>query len=263
MRDLAQLINSLLVPGDWLVVLLAIGAMLLWTRWQRFGRVVVAVSATLFLILAIVPFHIAMRSALESRFPIPSDLPANVAGILVLGGSSDPGLTRRTGYPNLGESVERLVVAADLSARYPAARVVIAGGVGLPDLREADVEGGVLTQLGVPHHRLVLERSSRNTHENVVESKRLVAPASGDHWILVTSAVHMPRAVGVVRRQGWQMIPFPVDHSLAPGLGWSGRTNFNLSRNLSRLGGALHEWVGLIAYRLLGRTESWFPGPQQ
>jgi uncharacterized SAM-binding protein YcdF (DUF218 family) len=203
-----------------------------------------------------------MRIALEARFPIPAELPEGVAGILVLGGTADPWLTQATGQPTLNGNVERLVVASDLAARYPAAKVVIAGGAGPQELREADVEGAILERLGVAARRIVHERSSQNSYENIAGAMRLVVPAAGEVWVLVTSAAHMPRAVGVARQQGWEMIPFPVDHSFRPGAAWRVGFNFNLGQNLIRLHGALHEWVGLISYRLLGRSDSWFPGPK-
>ena len=261
MQALSQAINSLLVPGDWIVIATVSGAILLWSRWQRTGRWVVSFTTGVLVLFAVAPLHVPLRAALESRFSTPTDLPTAVAGILVLGGASDPRLSELTGRPNLGGSIDRIVAAAELAHRFPEAKVVVAGGNGTEKLREADVEGEMLVRLGVARARLILERTSRNTFENVVNAKQLAAPRPGERWILVTSAVHMPRAVGVIRRQAWDMVPYPVDHTLSPNASWPG-FNFNLARNLGRLSDVLHEWVGLIAYRMLDRSESLFPGAQ-
>ena len=89
--------------------------------------------------------------------------------------------------------------------------------------------------------------------------KTIVRPQPGETWLLVTSAAHMPRAVGSFRRVGWPVLAWPVGYRV-------GRLpRFDLEQGVpDRLGGidaALHEWVGLVAYYLLGRTDVWLPGP--
>ena len=78
-------------------------------------------------------------------------------------------------------------------------------------------------------------------------------------WILITSAVHMPRAVGAFRRAGWNIIPYPVDYTTEG----SGRTTWwkGLGGGLKRFGGGLKEWIGLAAYRVLDRTDALLPAP--
>ena len=70
----------------------------------------------------------------------------------------------------------------------------------------------------------------------------------------------MARAVGCFRRVGWSVLPFPVDYNTEPNVGFF--LKFNLVAGLKLLGLAVHEWIGLIAYRALGRTESLFPAPR-
>jgi uncharacterized SAM-binding protein YcdF (DUF218 family) len=110
---------------------------------------------------------------------------------------------------------------------------------------------------GVDPARLLAEDRSRDTYENAVFSRDLVAPQREDVWILVTSAMHMPRAVGCFRRLAWEVVPYPVDYraETAP------RPSFFLSEHLELLDVAAKEWVGLVAYRLLGHTDALFPGP--
>jgi uncharacterized SAM-binding protein YcdF (DUF218 family) len=114
--------------------------------------------------------------------------------------------------------------------------------------------------MGFDVGRVRFEREARNTHENAVYTKRLADPQPGETWLLVTSAMHMPRTVGVFRAAGWNAIPFPVDFTTKQkfGLFYFG---LPLSNRLSGIDAAAHEWIGLFVYRLLGYTDSILPGP--
>jgi uncharacterized SAM-binding protein YcdF (DUF218 family) len=84
-------------------------------------------------------------------------------------------------------------------------------------------------------------------------------PQPGQRWLLVTSASHMPRAVGVFRQIGWPVIAYPVDYRTAGGA--SIGTLPNVSRRWLEFDDAIRAWIGLIAYWLAGRIASPFPGP--
>ena len=116
-----------------------------------------------------------------------------------------------------------------------------------------------LDQLGVDPARMTYENQSRNTYENAVESKKLAGDVTTAPWVLITSAMHMPRAVGVFREVGWNVIPYPVDYSTTGEEAWS--IQFNLAGGIGALRSGLHEFVGLAAYRLTGRTDALFPAP--
>ncbi|CAK0755992.1 hypothetical protein WCLP8_2700001 [uncultured Gammaproteobacteria bacterium] len=126
-------------------------------------------------------------------------------------------------------------------------------------MSEAQIARDVLERLGFDVSRVVFEDKSRNTHENALFSKALMAPKSGDVWVLITSGMHMTRSVGIFRHAGWPVLPDPV--SFRSHKGSTDWIAFDLAGNLYRLDEAVHEWVGLIAYHLLGRTDAWFPGP--
>src|SRR5262249_9067572 len=113
---------------------------------------------------------------------------------------------------------------------------------------------------GIARSRVILEERSRSTHENAVYTKEMVRPASGETWILVTSAYHMPRAVACFEAVGWPVIPYPVDFRIDPETGL--RANFSLLDGLATSTLAGKEWAGLVGYRLMGWTQELFPGPQ-
>ena len=152
----------------------------------------------------------------------------------------------------------------ELARRYPNARIVISGGTGSL-LYDEQPEAGVAVQefeaLGIPHDRISAEEQSRNTVENAVFSRLIANPQPGERWLLVTSAYHMPRAVGTFRAAGFPIEPYPVDYRTR-GPSDAVRPFSVANKGLELTDIALHEWLGLLAYRLTGRTMELFPGPQ-
>jgi uncharacterized SAM-binding protein YcdF (DUF218 family) len=100
---------------------------------------------------------------------------------------------------------------------------------------------------------------SRNTCENAIFTAQLIKPTKQQTWVLVTSAMDMPRAVGVFRKAGFQVLPYPVDYTT--GKSETLDLTPTVVRNLARLDHAVHEWLGLLGYRLLGCTDVLLPGP--
>jgi uncharacterized SAM-binding protein YcdF (DUF218 family) len=105
-----------------------------------------------------------------------------------------------------------------------------------------------------------MERNSRNTYENAVFTKALAAPKPGERWLLVTSAYHMPRSVGLFRKAGFAVEPYPVDWRVGRGADIFAFTNI-AGDGLGRTDTAMREWIGLVAYRLTGKTSELLPGP--
>lgn len=196
---------------------------------------------------------------LEARFAEVTAPPGKVDGIIVLGGSMDLALSEAFGQPALNSAAERLTEFVALARRYPQAKLVFTGGSAqiFPGrIREADVARQVFEQVGLDTGQVIFERNSRNTYENAVFSRGIVHPEPGEHWLLVTSAIHMPRAVGIFRQVGWPVTAYPVDYRTLPEADANDVTD-----NLDVMTASLREWIGLIAYRLLGRTDALFPAP--
>lgn len=252
-------------PGHLLLLAGLLGAAALFARrpaLRSAGRWIVVSVALALGLLAVLPAGIWL-APLENRFPRPDGLPARVDGVIALGGALDVKRSHRRGAPELTEAADRLAALLELARRYPRARLIFTGGNGslLDDgTREADLVPDLLARIGLDSGRLILERGSRNTHENALLSKALANPRPGETWVLVTSAFHMPRAVGVFRRSGWPVIPYPVDHQGLGGPDWTSAPN--LARGLAEVTLATKEWAGLIAYRLFGWSDSLFPGPR-
>jgi uncharacterized SAM-binding protein YcdF (DUF218 family) len=248
-------------PGNLLLLGILVGTVLLFTRWFRAARTVFTFLATTSLIIAIFPIGGWMISLLENRFPPPHIAMGEVEGIVALGGIVDQVLTQERGQLALGSGYQRLTELSRLAALYPNAKIVFSGGSGdilNQKIKEADVLVPYLNQLGLSPQRLILENRSRNTYENAIFSRTLVDPQPGERWVIITSAFHMPRTMGTFQQAGWHgLIAYPVNYRYGPsGPRWP---RFNLIFGLKELDTAIHEWLGLLAYRLVGRSSALFP----
>lgn len=258
----SKILGFLIHPLNLLLLLLILSLLLQMTRWRRNGQRLAVVLVAVLVGLSVLPVGNYLARPLENRFPALSPLPERVDGIIVLGGSVQTGLTERRGQPALNGTAERLTATVHLARRYPDARLVFSGGSGalFPGrLMEADVAAMVFRQLGLDDARVSYENRSRNTFENAVFSVAMAVPQPNEAWLLVTSAAHMPRAVGSFRRAGWPVVPYPVDYRTNPS-GWPGFGGLAGAR-LPAFGEASREWLALLAYRLLGRTDAFFPAP--
>ena len=234
---------------------------------MRFGRrgLATAALAASFLVLGVSAWTSAgalMLNPLEERFTRPA-LPSRIDGIIVLGGGFEGAVNLARGGYELNGGGDRFVEAAVLARRFPEARIVVSGGSGAVVLRgkaDADTASDLLGALGVAAERLVLENRSRNNYENAEFTSALVRQKPGEIWLLVTSAFHMPRAMGLFRKAGFAVLPWPTDYRT------SGREGVGIFRDvpvdaLQTTTIALREWIGLTAYFLTGRIDRLLPGP--
>lgn len=257
----AKILGTLAEPSNALLVLLALG-LLLRAAGRRFGSRLAGLAAMVLAVIAVLPVGAWLLAPLEDRFVRPDPPPDRVDGIILLGGAIDAALSADRGEPIVNACAERIIAFAALARRYPSARLVFAGGSSSltnPDDREDVPTRAVLESLGVPPGRVLYENESRNTAENAAFALRLARPAPGEVWLLVTSASHMPRAVGTFRAVGWPVVAWPTDYRTPRQVGW--RLGLDFADHLQQVDLAAHEWFGLLAYHLSGRTGQFLPGP--
>jgi uncharacterized SAM-binding protein YcdF (DUF218 family) len=260
---LSKTIGKMLLPTNFLIGVGVIGMLLLATRWASLGRKLMIFSVLLLAICGFSPLGNWLLYPLESRFP-PWDAARGAPdGIIILGGSIDASLSAAHGGAVVRSEADRIIAAAALARQYPNARILFTGGSAnliSNEAREADYAGALFESLGISKARLMTERHSRNTQENAEFSKAMAAPKSGERWLLVTSAFHMPRSVGLFRKAGFTVEPYPVNWRVG---GSSDLLAFSsvADEGLDRTEIALREWIGLIAYRASGKIDELLPGP--
>jgi uncharacterized SAM-binding protein YcdF (DUF218 family) len=225
-------------PTNALLLISAIAALWAALGSSQCAARLAAGAACSLVIGAFTPIGLMLIMPLEHRFAVPptdSEDPPN--GIIVLAGG--------------GGGV--IAAASALSQEYPEARLILSGFSGSDEnlLKRA--------LHGVDPARVYIEPRPRTTFEDALYTAALLKPKSSERWLLVTSAVHMPRAVGCFRTAGFHVQPAPVEFRTAP------RHLFTTyspgSEALRHFDTAMKEWTGLVAYWLMGKTDALFPGP--
>jgi uncharacterized SAM-binding protein YcdF (DUF218 family) len=250
------------VPSNLIALLGVAGLCLLLRRRLRAGLLLLVASTALLAIAGFSPLGNVLLLTLTERFPQWQSAEAP-DGIIILGGAIDSEASAARDSVELDASAERILTMLRLARRYSRARIVFSGGSGnlfLGSVSEAPIAAELLDEFGVERDRVVLEEASRTTAENATRLRAMLAPKPGEHWLLVTSAFHMPRAIGAFRKAGFDVEAYPVDWRTR---GWvDARVPFDrLSSGLARTDVALHEWGGLVIYWLTGRSSDLFPAP--
>ncbi|MEI9996691.1 MAG: YdcF family protein [Rhizomicrobium sp.] len=242
-------------PLAWVLYLLIGGLVAGHFQQAALQRGLTIGATVLLLCLLVLPLDQMLARPLENRYPRPP-LPAQVDGIVILDGGLNPRIFRSRGVTGENASTMRMIAGADLARRFPAAKLVFSGTSGRTPLQqevEHETAEALLLSLGVAPGRTIFERTSRDTGENLVNCKALLHPKDGETWVLVTSAIHMPRAMAIAQKLGWKMVPWPSDYISATG-GGALRIGYP-SEGLTDIDRALHEWIGMVSYRLRGKAE--------
>jgi hypothetical protein len=251
----AKLLQFATQPLAWVALLLL--AALLGLHWRRrWGQHLVGIALALMLLLGWEPLPDAMIRQLEARYPeLAADTPlTGYAGVIVLGGALEPAhVWQGHAQPALNDAAERMTAALPLLRQAPGLRLLFTGGDGnlfAGSLTEAQRAARFFASMGVPSERLLMESASRTTYENAVFSARLPGVDPKQPWLLLTSALHMPRAMASFQTAGWNVTPYPVDFRTGSATPW---TEYSLSDSARKWYLLLHEVLGLLAYRLSGR----------
>jgi uncharacterized SAM-binding protein YcdF (DUF218 family) len=262
---MSKLVEQFLLPSNFLMLMGLLGVLLLILRRRRLGTALSTISILLLAIGGWSPIGALALAPLENRFPTP-DIVQPPTGIIMLGGAVDIHMTGDRKMVTVNDAGERLTETAALAYRFPQARIFLSGGLGhiskdASTPSESAVARDFLLQVGISTERITMEEISRTTCENATESVKSLAPKPEETWLLVTSAWHMPRAVACFRSAGFSTRPYPVDfHTMGT---QNGRmVAKSIVVGLGDLDLAAHEWMGLLAYWLTGKTSEILPSPQ-
>ena len=227
---------------------------MLFFKWYRFGLVVVVLALLWLTIWSLPPVADAVTLSLESRS---SDSDVQYAPeadvILVFGGAMSPP-TQLHPYADLNDAADRVWHAARLYRANKASTIILSGGRndwGESESSQADIMAQFISELGVPSSALVLEERSSSTYENALFCAELMRERGSKRALIVTSALHMPRSLGVLKAAGVDAIPVATDFRLRSSLGtvlkW-----IPSAAALNRSTLALHEWIGMGVYSWRG-----------
>lgn len=263
---LSKVLGFVAQPSTLIWLLLVAGAMRAGRAEARCGGVRMIVFATAVMLVAgVTPLSSWLMVPLEERFPRLelAQGTSDYAGIIVLGGGEDGRASADRHQLHINEAGERITEGAVLAKRLPNAKLIFSGGVAAL-LGEASGGANSVADfwkaMGIPAERIAVEDKSRNTHENALLTYDLIKPKPGERYVLVTSAAHMPRSMGIFRKAGFDVAAYPTDYRTAfpdDALSPFG----SIPAGLKRLDEGTKEWAGLVSYWLLGRTSALFPAP--
>ncbi len=241
-----------------LMVLLASGVVTYW--WKRRGLAGLGLGLLIIWIPATPIFSDWIRGTLESRYPpAPVEQAPATDAIVALGGAIGAPTPPRV-YPDLNGTSDRLWHAARLFKAEKAPFVIASGGT-MPwkdqRFREAPAMQDLLTSWGVPSDSVLLESTSANTYENATNTAAIVENRGFDRVLLVTSALHMRRALATFRSAGVDAVPVATDYQIVEGP----TILLSMIPSAGALSGstaAIREYVGYLVYHWRG----WITNPK-
>lgn len=246
---LSKLLSLLIHPLT--LGLLVVGGGVGLSYWRcAYGRALVATGLVLVAVPATPWAADRLQRALEARYPpIPATAVPSADAIVVLGGAVAPPQPPRV-YPDLGGAADRVWHAARLYKADRAPLIIASGGT-LPwanqAFREAPAMAALLASWGVPRASIVTESNSANTYENARNTADILRARGLDRVLLVTSALHMRRALATFRGVGVTAMPAATDYRVVE----APTTALDFIPNAGALGrstAAIREYVGYLVY---------------
>jgi uncharacterized SAM-binding protein YcdF (DUF218 family) len=248
-------VAALLRPFALTFIVVAAGLVASWRRWGGRRSLFVLTAAVILLTLLTLPVtsYLALGS-LEWRYPPLEERPAGAAAVVVLSGSLRPDDGDEWRSAPGTDTLYRCLRAAEIY-RAAACPVIVSGGkvhAVDPAPPPADVMRDFLLTQGVRSEDLIVEDTSRTTHENAVETARLLSARGIRRIVLVTDAAHLRRAVGCFRKQGIDVVPCGCRYRA---MGRNGGLIDFLPDASAAVGveDAAHEWLGIVWYWLTDR----------
>lgn len=252
---MSDLLWWLLQPSGLLVLLSGVVLLAALANARRLAAWLALVVVAAWASVTLVPLSAWLAAPLEARHPLPERLPAQVDGIVVLGGAVDWRGSAALGQLQLGASGERMAAAAALARRYPDALLAFSGVTAealAHDFVPTVSPGSLFAGPEYEDRRVVVLPGVGSTYEEAIVLLERVAPRPGETWLLVTSAWHMPRAWSTFRTLGWTLRPYPVD-ALAAGASWGWPSLPGAAERLAEFDTVVREWGALAVYRRSGR----------
>ena len=258
---LSKAVQFCIEPLNWVIIFIFFGLLFLGLRKPHLCKRFLVLALLDLLIVGWLPTSEIFLRPLEnaiSKIDIGKLSADEIGGIIILGGAIEGGeIAVDRGEISIYSSAERVTKAFELIRKYPDVPFIFTGFSGRITPRgvsEADAFKQLIQEQGLVGRDGYYENQSRNTYENVILIKPMIAEIekgrSAKPWLLVTSASHMYRSVQIFQKQGLNVIPIPVDYQTANSLQWTAFDLVDGAQNWNKLA---HEIIGLFAYWITGK----------
>lgn len=256
-----KIVSPFFLPLPFCLMISFLGLLILWfTKKQRGGKILITIGMGALALLSYEPISDALLSPLEHKFDpykaenYPQDSLLKQGGevkyVVVLGG----GHNARPDTPITGHlpdvSLKRLLEGIRIYRENPGSKLLLSGGAAFKPISEAEVARDVARFIGVDERDIILETRSKDTKD---QAKLIRSMVGRDRFVLVTSALHMPRSIALFKKLGMKPIPGPAEVSSKKKGGLAPRSFFPQVKALDRSSRAIHEYLGLIWARLKGQ----------
>jgi len=256
---LSKILWLILSPFNIFIFITLLSIFLYFIKLRRLSLIIFLINFVFIALISFFPIGSYLIYNIEKEYHSNIKPPEKIDGILILGGATIPQLYNEYNQISLNGSSERLVESVFIIKKFDKAKVIFSGGSGIinrPDLGHSQVAKSFYEKIGIEIEKIIFEEESRNTYENIIYSKKIANPKINENWLLITSASHMKRALLIADKSNWKLIPYAVDFKniknfkLIP--------NLKLLKNLNSFHQGSHEWLGLVSYYLMGRTDKVF-----
>lgn len=245
---LSKILDFIIQPLVWVLILMLVALVF---KKRRKSFLIAAILTLYFFSNHFIFFEVS--HAYEAKAKKEHQLKEKYEAAIVLGG-----MVRMDEANNLvafEESSDRFLAILPLYFNKKIDKIIISGGSGrlLQDEKEAEILKNYLLKIGVKEKDILIETSSKNTYENALQTAKLIKKNNlNGPFLLSTSAMHMYRSELCFKKQGIIFDTYPVDHIAI-------EREFNPNRLfvpkadiLAKWKALLHEWLGLISYKLNG-----------
>ena len=256
---LSKILWLILNPFNFFIFVNIITIFLYFINFKRISLFIFLINFIFLLTISIFPIGNFLIHKIEKEYHLKNMVPNNLDGILILGGATSPTLFKEFNQVSVNDSAERLIESVKIIKEFKNSKIIFSGGsgvVGRPELGHAEAAKFFYKKMEINTDRIIFENKSRNTYENILFSNEIVNPRKNEKWLLITSASHMKRALLIGLKQDWKLIPYAVDFKIRKK--YEFKPSFNLLSNLNSFQQASHEWLGLISYYFMKRTDRIF-----
>lgn len=253
-----QLINLDII----LIFCAILSGILIWSKWWKISRIFVTFFSIFIFITGVSPLPDLLMTYLENRYPQPKKIDKDVKGFIIVGFGIDRRISEARHTPTFNCAAERVTYLVELANQYPDKKIVFTAGN--PE------NGSKVTIASVakdfyknmtgkePPSNIIFDDKSETTFQCAENTYNLIHPEPEDKWVLVTSAAHLPRAMGAFQSVGWKkLIPYPIDYRT------TGQYNinfgFSIYHGLMTWSIVTYEIIGILYYRLTGLTKKIIP----
>jgi len=209
-----KLLPLFLYPLGFAIILGIFSALLIYCGRKRMAVLSILASMSVLWVCATPAFSNYLLESLEGEYP-PKNIEhlPNVDAIVILGGAV---VKARYGpdFLDLGMSSDRLFYGLELYKMKKAPKIILVGGGEPGELSEAEMMAKFLQKFGIDENNILLETKSHNTYENAINIRDITQQNNMREVILVTSAVHMRRALATFKALGINVIPAPTDYNV-------------------------------------------------